>query len=95
MTKSADKTMVNPGDTVTFTISYSNQGTAAATFVTVTDPPRGNSVYVPHSIIVNGVLMTDAVDTDAASVTNNQILINVGIVQPGQSGTIIFKVHIK
>ena len=95
MTKSADKTTVNPGDTVPFTISYSNQGTTAATFVTVTDPPGDNSIYVPHSIIVNGVLMSDAVDADEDSVTNNQILINVGIVQPGQSGTIKFKVHIK
>jgi uncharacterized repeat protein (TIGR01451 family) len=95
MTKSSDKSVAIPGDTVTFTISYSNQGTISAALVTVTDPTPDNSVYIPGSIIINGVPMTDAVDADAASVTNNQILFNVGIVQPGHSGTIKFKVRVQ
>jgi uncharacterized repeat protein (TIGR01451 family) len=95
LTRSTDKSVVLPGDTVTFTITYSNIGSAAATFVTIVDPTPNNSVYIPLSMVVNSIAMSDAVDGDAASVVNNQILINVGIVQPGQSGTIHWKLQIR
>jgi uncharacterized repeat protein (TIGR01451 family) len=94
MSKTTDKATALPGDTVTYTISYANNGTSSATFVTVTDPQPNNTTYVPQSVILNGVTKTDENDGDEVTLAGTLIKIEVGIVAPGQTGLIKFKVRV-
>jgi uncharacterized repeat protein (TIGR01451 family) len=95
MTKVVDKPLANPGDTVTYTINYRNIGTIRAMQVIVTDPAPGNTSYIPQSIVLNGVSKTDQADGDEVTVAAGTITINIGQVQPGQSGTIRFRARVR
>ncbi|MFZ1977109.1 MAG: DUF11 domain-containing protein, partial [Bacteroidota bacterium] len=95
VSKSVDKSHGKPGDTLTYTMTYKNTGTANAMFVTLTDPSPNNTNYVANSVTLNGVAQTDAADGDATTYSGGMLQINVGTVTPGQSGTIVFKVVIQ
>ena len=95
VSKSVDKSHGKPGDTLTYTMTYKNTGTANAMFVTLTDPSPNNTNYVANSVTLNGVAQTDAADGDATTYSGGMLQINVGTVTPGQSGTIVFKIVIQ
>ena len=95
VSKSVDKSHARPGDTLTYSMTYKNTGTANAMFVTVTDPCPNNTTYVANSVTLNGVAQTDAADGDATTYSGGMLQVNVGTVTPGQSGTIVFKVVIQ
>ena len=59
LTKSADKTEVQPGDTITYTIIYKNDGTADAINVVITDPIPSGTVYVDKSATQGGIYNTN------------------------------------
>ncbi|MEW5799166.1 MAG: hypothetical protein AB1728_09190 [Bacteroidota bacterium] len=94
MSKSANRATAKPGDTITYTISYSNIGTQPAALVTVSDTEPQHTTYIPNSTRINNVVKTDASDTDEVTLIGNTIQFNIGIVQPGQSGTITMKVKV-
>jgi uncharacterized repeat protein (TIGR01451 family) len=95
LTKSVDKSHGKPGDTLTYSMTYKNTGTANATFVTLTDPSPNNTTYVANSVTINGTAQTDAADGDETAYSGGMLQINIGTVTPGQMGTIIFKVVIQ
>src|SRR5207248_1101583 len=60
VTKAVDKTIANPGDTLTFTLSYSNVGNADASGVAISDtlPPRTTFVSATGNASISGNVVT-------------------------------------
>jgi len=87
-----------PGDTVTYTISYSNTGDGSATNTVVSASTPFHTSYVANSVTVNTVPKTDAADADGVSVSSGNITVNlatvVGTIAPGGNGTITYRVTI-
>ncbi|MBP2000088.1 C4-type Zn-finger protein [Paenibacillus shirakamiensis] len=83
--KSSNVTSAFVGDIVQYTITASNQGTASATLVLLTDnfPASGN--FVPGSLSVDGV------PQPAASPVTG---LNLGVITPGQTITVVYSVQI-
>ncbi len=94
MTKSANRTTAKPGDTIVYSITYSNIGTAPATFVTVTDVQPDNTTYVPNSVSINNNPKTDTPDADEVTLSGLMVQLNIGVVSPGDSGTITLRVKV-
>ncbi|MFZ4621888.1 MAG: DUF11 domain-containing protein, partial [Bacteroidota bacterium] len=94
MTKSANRATAKPGDTITYTINYSNTGTTPAALVTVSDAQPANTTYVPNSTTINNVAKTDASDADEVTLSGTTIQLNIGIVNPGVSGTVKMRVRV-
>lgn len=78
--KSADKTSVKSGDTITYAIQYS--ATAQANNVIVTDAIPSDTTYVSGSA------------SNAGVVSNNTITWNLGNLSPGVNETLTFKVTV-
>ncbi len=51
---------VDPGDVLLYTITVDNSGGVAATGVTLSDAVPANTTYVPDSVTLNGLAVTDA-----------------------------------
>jgi len=81
--KTGNPSLAQPGDTVTFTIVVSNNGTVAAQNVTVTDPINPPLTYVSAST-----------QQGSYTVNGSTVTFNVGTVNPGQliALTVIVKV---
>lgn len=73
--------VVDPGDTVQYTITVANTGAQAATDVRLTDAP-----LPPQFTYVAGSLATSL----GAVVTEEPIVVNLGTLNPGQSATVTF-----
>ncbi len=73
ITKSGDPSLVRPGETVTFTITVTNKGTAAAPNVTVTDTINPPLIFVSASATQGSF-----------TVTGNVVRFTIGTVNPGQ-----------
>jgi hypothetical protein len=82
----------SPGDQVTYTLNYSNDGDGTSTNTVVTASAPTNTSYVAGQTRLNGVLKTDAADADEVTVSGATITINLGTVGVGGSGTITYKV---
>jgi uncharacterized repeat protein (TIGR01451 family) len=94
LAKTSNPTAVNPGGTVTFTLTYRNTGTAPGTAAVVADPIPAGMTFVPGSIRLNGTTITDAGDGDAGDfggTAPNRVTVNIGTVNPGDTGTITFQ----
>ena len=95
MDKTQDISEPKPSDVITYTIAYTNEGTATAVHsVVVTDPIPANVTYVAGSITLNGTPQTDAPGDDSGEFAGNTVTVSVGNVEPGVSGTITFKVQV-
>lgn len=96
LTLSSNVTNPVPGDTVTYTILYSNVGDGNATNTIVSASSPLHTTYVPNSVVVNSVAKTDASDSDGVTVSMGNITVNlgtiVGTLAPGASGSITYKV---
>ncbi|MEL7296611.1 MAG: hypothetical protein AAGJ86_03055 [Pseudomonadota bacterium] len=53
-----------PGATISYQITLEVSGTGTATALVVNDPIPTNTTYVPDSLTLNGVALTDAADGD-------------------------------
>lgn len=95
VTKSVDKAQAAPGDTLRYTITYSNTGNASATNVVVTDTVPATVNYVANSVKVNGAAKTDAADGDNVTVASGVITVNLGTIAAGAQGTITFDATVK
>ncbi|NIR00760.1 MAG: DUF11 domain-containing protein [Gemmatimonadales bacterium] len=84
-----DKAEASPGDTVQYTIAFSNQGDTTVTSVAIIDPIPAHVTYVAGSTRLNGA----PVDPDPYS--DGQIRVAVGSLAPGAGGTISFQVRVK
>jgi uncharacterized repeat protein (TIGR01451 family) len=90
ITKSADKTSANPGDTITYTITVTNTSTTTqATGVTVTDPVPAYTTYVPGSTTLGGTSVSD-VGSNSALMGG----LSVGTLAANTSATIVYKVTV-
>ncbi|MEW6680115.1 MAG: hypothetical protein AB1297_03695 [bacterium] len=84
-----------PGGTITYTITYWNEGAGTATNVSVQDRIPNYTYYALGSLKMNGVSKTDANDGDGATYDNGLITFTIGTVPAGVSGTLSFAVRIK
>lgn len=84
LTKSVNKAAANEGDTLTYTLSYTNTGEGNATNVRLSDPIPANATYVVNSASANG-------SYDASA---NKLTWNIGNVAAGASGSVTFQVTV-
>lgn len=93
LVKCADKSCVNPGDVVTFTLRYSNVGGRPMTDVAVVDSLSPRLEYVPDSAQAD----RDAVFTVQPNEAGAQLLRweITGTLLPGQSGRIRFQAKVR
>jgi uncharacterized repeat protein (TIGR01451 family) len=82
ITKSADKSTANPGDEITYTVTYENTGTGDASDVVVKDTIPDDTEFVSSS-------------PGYDSVSGKTYTWNVGTVLAGKSGTITITVKVK
>lgn len=75
-------TLVNPLDTILYTITVANHGSATATNVRVTDPIPANMTYVTGSATTS---------RGAVFSTTPTLGVNIGNLAPGESATISFR----
>ncbi|HDR7771328.1 TPA: DUF11 domain-containing protein [Bacillus paranthracis] len=83
--KTADKSIVSVGDTITFTITFQNEGTIPVTDISVTDSLPVGTSFVPNSVTINNIPVPNA---------NPSTGIPVGTLNPTESVTISFKVQV-
>ncbi|MBN1040378.1 DUF11 domain-containing protein, partial [Clostridium botulinum] len=83
--KVVDKTFAGIGETLTYTISLTNKGTAPANNVKITDLIPNGTIFVPNSVTLNGVTQSGV---------NPQNGVNAGTINANGSAVITFKVTI-
>ncbi|EEM46784.1 hypothetical protein bthur0005_33210 [Bacillus thuringiensis serovar pakistani str. T13001] len=83
--KTADKSVVSVGDTITFTITFQNEGTIPVTSISVTDSLPAGTSFIPNSVTINNIPVPNA---------NPSTGIPVGTLNPSESVTILFKVQV-
>jgi uncharacterized repeat protein (TIGR01451 family) len=83
VSQTADLTLVGPGDTVTYTFTIINSGSATATNVTLNDvlPVQAYYNYVPGSTTLNGAPVAD-------NVVGGTLDFNIGSLNPGVTAVI-------
>lgn len=88
--KSADVTLLGPGDTVTYTMVVTNSGDGAATGIRITDtlPTDTYFTYDTGSTTVNGTSVADPVTGSAFDLTIDSALSPDNDLDPGESATI-------
>ncbi len=79
--KSADKTQINVGDTVNYTVTLTNPGINPLTGVTIKDVLPDGMTFVPGSVTVNG---------QANSAANPVVGFTVPDIQGGETVTVVF-----
>ncbi len=93
--KTHTPTSPKPGETVTYTITLNNTGSAAGSNVLLTDLIPANFTYKPGSITLRGTAKTDANDADEANfgvTAANTVTVNVGNLAAAASAVITFQV---
>jgi uncharacterized repeat protein (TIGR01451 family) len=86
--------LLMPGATMTYQIIVTLNGVGTATGLAISDPIPANVTYVPGSITVGGVAMTDAVDADSAQFATNTVSVALGNVAAPASVVITFRATI-
>jgi uncharacterized repeat protein (TIGR01451 family) len=84
LVKSVDKTSANIDDTLTYTLTYRNEGSGTIENVTIIDTLLGNLEYVSGSATGEG-----SFDSNSKTLTWKMATLN-----PGQEGSVSFKVKI-
>jgi uncharacterized repeat protein (TIGR01451 family) len=95
ISKTVDKAQAAPGDTIRYTITYTNGGSANATSVVVSDTIPAAVDYVANSVSVNGAAKTDAADSDSVTVASGVITVNLGTIAAGAGGSLTFDAKVK
>lgn len=96
LSKSVDRPSAIIGDILTYTIGFVASGTGSATNLQLIDlVPTGTS-YVPGTMALSGVPLTDAAGDDAGTfdVAGNRVVYTIGAVAGGDSGTVSFQVRV-
>lgn len=94
--KSADRPSATVGDLVTYTIAYTTSGNGSATEFEITDVVPVGASYVPGTMRLNGVAVSDQPGDDAGffDVAANRVVFLVGNIAVGQSGNVTFQVRV-
>jgi uncharacterized repeat protein (TIGR01451 family) len=76
-----------PAAEITYTIQVAASGTGTALDADLRDPIPANTTYVPGSLRLNGVALTDAVDTDEGdfSEAESQVSVRLGDLSPADA----------
>jgi uncharacterized repeat protein (TIGR01451 family) len=82
------------GTVLTYTTTYTNSGSGHATAVALVDQIPANTTYVPGSIKVDGVAVTDADDGDFAKFETGSVVVSFPTLGALTSGTFSFQVTI-
>lgn len=83
--KSADKSIVSVGDTITYTTTIRNTGNTAATNITFTSAIPANTTFIPNSVTINGVQQSGA---------QPALGVNIPNIAPGETVTVTFQVNV-
>lgn len=94
--KSVNRADATPGDTLLYTLSYSNAGDAASGAAEVLDTLATVLRPVAGTLTLNGAVLTEAADGDAGTVETTAsgrlvIRVRLGAIEPGASGAIFFR----
>ncbi|HEU0052590.1 MAG TPA: hypothetical protein VFQ39_05410, partial [Longimicrobium sp.] len=94
--KAVDRSAATPGDTLTWTLSWANQGDAPTTAAVLADTLPAGARFVPGSLRLNGLPLTDAVDADSGAVARGPTgreAVRVGLppILPGATGQLVFR----
>ena len=93
--KTVDRTDAARGDTLAYGLSWSNQGDAPAPDAVIADTLPLGLRYVPGSLRIDGVPVTDAGDGDAGTVTRaggrDVVRIRPGTLAPAAAGAATFR----
>ena len=96
LTKSVSAATTTVGDVLTYTVAYSAVGAGTATTLVINDTIPAGTTYVPGTLRLKGIGLTDAADADAGSYdgANNVVVFKVGDVAAGQGGNVTFQVRV-
>lgn len=83
-----------PGATITYTLTLVATGSGSLTGAAITDPVPAGTTYVPGSLTLNSVSLTDVADGDAGSVAAGTVTVNLGTVTAPATNTVTFQVTI-
>ena len=95
--------LTRPGDTLQYTVTANNTGGTLSSNSVVTDAIPANTTYVPGSLVVSGVAVTDAADSDVGEFAAGTVTGRVGAgatsttggtIAAGASTTMTFKVTV-
>ena len=86
--------LLMPSAVMTYQITVNLNGVGIASGLVVSDPIPANLTYVPGSIAVGGVAMTDAIDADIAQFATNTVSVSLGNVAAPASVVITFRATI-
>ncbi|PER18948.1 cell surface protein [Bacillus cereus] len=83
--KSADKSIISVGDTITYTTTIRNTGNTAATNITFTSAIPANTTFIPNSVTINSVQQSGA---------QPALGVNIPNIAPGETVTVTFQVNV-
>ena len=94
--KSASAPSIRPEEILTYTITISNSGTAASRSTFVSDAIPAGTTYLPNTTTLNGVAVADVLGTSplVVGMLVNSPLVSPGIVRPGESAVVKFRVRV-
>jgi uncharacterized repeat protein (TIGR01451 family) len=97
LTKAVDKAGATPGTTITYTITYENQGTTTLTDLKITDPTPAFTTYAASACGTLGAGLTGCTITTqpAAGATGNVVWQFNGTLSPGASGNVNVSVKVQ
>lgn len=81
--KTADKSAVEVGDSLTYTVVVTNTGTVTVDNVIFSDPPPVGTTFIPNTFKINGIVQPGA---------NPNVGVNIGSIVPGGFKTVSFRV---
>lgn len=94
--KAVDRAAAVAGDTLTYSLSFINAGTAPTAAATVTDVLPAGLRYVPGSLRYDAAALSDAPDSDAGQIARDgsgveTVGVAVGAIAPSAGGSISFR----
>jgi uncharacterized repeat protein (TIGR01451 family) len=101
LVKSVDRASAAPGESLTYSLTYTSGGSAAAYAVTVTDPIPAGTAYVPGSASGPGTTVSFSRDggatygaSDAPPVSHVRFTLAAPLI-PGATGSVSFRVTLQ
>lgn len=83
-----------PGATIIYTLELVATGSGSLTGAAISDPVPAGTTYVPGSLTLNAVALTDVADADAGSVAAGTVSVTLGTVTAPATHTVTFRVTI-
>jgi uncharacterized repeat protein (TIGR01451 family) len=96
LNKSANRPSAAVGDLITYSITFTASGSGSATDFQITDPIPDGASYVPSTMRLNGVSLTDPDGDDAGffDVPGSRVIFRFATITAGQTGTVTFQVRV-